>query len=71
VLGPGEYFGEIALLRDQPRMATVRGKTAGSVWRLERQDFRDLLGRYLDLDAQLLGIADARVPRGHAVAGAA
>ncbi len=71
VLGPGEYFGEIALLRDQPRMATVRGKTDGSVWRLERQDFRDLLGRYLDLDAQLAGIADARVPRGHSVAGAA
>jgi putative peptide zinc metalloprotease protein len=71
VLGPGEYFGEIALLRDQPRMATVRGKTDGSVWRLERQDFRDLVGRYLDLDAQIIGIADARVPRGHAVAGAA
>ena len=52
-------------------MATVRGKTDGSVWRLERQDFRDLLGRYLDLDAQLAGIADARVPRGHSVAGAA
>jgi putative peptide zinc metalloprotease protein len=70
VLGPGEYFGEIALLRDQPRMATVRGKSSGSVWRLERQDFRDLVGRYLDLDAQLAGIADARVPRGHAVRGA-
>ena len=71
VLGPGEYFGEVALLRDQPRMATVRGKTEGSVWRLERQDFRDLLGRYLDLDAQLAGVADTRVPRGHSVAGAA
>ena len=70
-LGAGEYFGEIALLRDQPRVATVRGKTEGSVWRLARQDFRDLVGRYLDLDAQLAGIAEARVPRGHSVAGAA
>jgi hypothetical protein len=52
-------------------MATVRGKSSGSVWRLERQDFRDLVGRYLDLDAQIAGIADARVPRGHAVRGAA
>jgi CRP-like cAMP-binding protein len=70
-LGPGEYFGEIALLRDQPRVATVRGKTDGSVWRLERHDFRDLVGRYLDLDGQLVGMADVRVPRGHSVAGAA
>src|SRR5207249_3419091 len=70
-LGPGEYFGEIALLRDQPRMATVRGKTDGSVWKLERQDFRDLVGRYLDLDRQLVGMADTRVPRGHSVSGAA
>jgi CRP-like cAMP-binding protein len=69
VLGPGEYFGEIALLRDQPRMATVRAMTQGSAWRLERQDFRDLLGRYLDLDSHLVGIADARVPGGHAVPG--
>ncbi|HVS05141.1 MAG TPA: cyclic nucleotide-binding domain-containing protein [Candidatus Dormibacteraeota bacterium] len=71
VLGPGDYFGEIALLRDQPRTATIRAKSDGSAWRLERQDFRDLLGRYLELDAQLAGIADARVPRGHSVAGAA
>ena len=52
-------------------MATVRGKTDGSVWKLERQDFRDLVGRYLDLDAQIAGIAEVRVPRGHSVAGAA
>jgi CRP-like cAMP-binding protein/Zn-dependent protease len=71
VLGPGEYFGEIALLRDQPRVATVRGKGDGSVWRLEREDFRDLVGRYLDLDGQLVGMADIRVPRGHSVLGAA
>jgi CRP-like cAMP-binding protein/Zn-dependent protease len=71
VLGTGEYFGEIALLRDQPRMATVRGKTDGSVWKLERQDFRDLVGRYLDLDSQLVGIADARVPHSHSIRGAA
>jgi CRP-like cAMP-binding protein len=71
VLGPGEYFGEIALLRDQPRMATVRGKTDGSVWRLERHDFRDLVGRYLDLDAQLAGTAEARVPGGQLARGAA
>jgi len=35
----------MALLYNQPRMATVAGKEAGSVWRLGRQDFRDLIGR--------------------------
>jgi putative peptide zinc metalloprotease protein len=67
ILGPGEFFGEVALLRNQPRTATVRGKTDGSVWRLERDDFRDLLGRYLQLEGQIGRIADARVPRGHSV----
>src|SRR5947209_18396721 len=71
VLGPGEYFGEIALLRAQPRMATVRGKTDGAVWKLERQDFRELSGRYLELDGQMVGIADIRLPRSPSLAGAA
>jgi CRP-like cAMP-binding protein/Zn-dependent protease len=65
VLKPGEFFGELALLRDAPRNATVRSKEAGSVWRLGRQDFRELLGRYLDLEGQIAGIAAARAPHGH------
>jgi CRP-like cAMP-binding protein len=67
----GDFFGEIALLRDAPRNATVRGLEAGSVWRLERTDFRDLLGRYLDLEGQIAGIAASRTPRGHSMRGAA
>ena len=70
-LKKGDFFGEIALLRDTPRNATVQGLEAGSVWRLERHDFRDLLGRYLDLEGQIAGIAASRTPRGHSMRGAA
>ena len=44
-VGPGHYVGELALLVDEPRSATIRADTDGEVLRLERQQFMDLFGR--------------------------
>jgi CRP-like cAMP-binding protein len=44
-LHPGDFFGEMALLDDAPRSATVRVEGQGEVLRLERTRFEALLRR--------------------------
>jgi CRP-like cAMP-binding protein len=41
--GSGEFFGEIALLENTPRMATVTAKTPLRFFVLTRRDFRHLV----------------------------
>lgn len=42
-LGPESYFGERALITDEPRAATVRAEAPSELYVLYREDFRNIL----------------------------
>jgi CRP-like cAMP-binding protein len=54
VRGPGTFLGEMALLLDQPRNASVVARTPMTLDVIDRQDFRRLLDEFPDLHAPLL-----------------
>lgn len=47
--GKGEYFGELALIRDMPRAASVYAKTDCVCLTLDRGSFKRLLGPLDDI----------------------
>ena len=44
-LGEGQYFGEAALLRDEPRNATIVARSKSVFYTLGKADFKDVLAR--------------------------
>jgi CRP-like cAMP-binding protein len=52
-LGPGQYFGEIALLSAGPRVATVRTVTAVEVALMGRGDFAALYAYLPDFHSSI------------------
>jgi cAMP-dependent protein kinase regulator len=49
VLGQGEYFGERALIKKEPRSANVVGKTAGTVLVVDKGTFETVVGNLSQL----------------------
>ncbi|MBA3365949.1 MAG: cyclic nucleotide-binding domain-containing protein [Actinobacteria bacterium] len=61
-LGQGQFFGEMAILRDTPRMATVRAVKPTTLFSMERDVFRSLVAQSMgtteDFDATIRGRLD-------------
>jgi CRP/FNR family transcriptional regulator, cyclic AMP receptor protein len=60
VLGPGDFFGEISLLDDGPRTATIRAEEDVKLLTLSRHDFLDFLKRHPSAAIHILTVLGAR-----------
>jgi len=61
VLEEGQYFGEIALLKETPRTATVLTLVECSLLSLDARDFRKLMERYPEIRAAVEQVAEKRL----------
>ena len=62
VLGPGDYFGELALLNGGSRTATVRATQPTEVYGLDRADFLALLRDNPEIAAAVEAVKAKRQP---------
>ena len=62
-IGPGMVLGEMAMIDNQPRSATVTTTTPCSLIRLDRDGFRDLVSRSPEFALRLMNIMSIRTRR--------
>jgi hypothetical protein len=62
-LGPGDVFGESALVRDAPREVSARAQTAATLLRIEGASFGELVAGHPEIAARLIGRLSLRLSR--------
>jgi carbon-monoxide dehydrogenase iron sulfur subunit len=60
-LGPGDVFGEMGVIEDQPRMATVTTTEPSKLLALSREGFRSLLLEHPRISFRMLQVLSRRV----------
>jgi CRP-like cAMP-binding protein/KaiC/GvpD/RAD55 family RecA-like ATPase len=60
-LGPGDFFGELALLDARPRSATATARDSTETLALEREDFLDFVKLYPDVAVGILAVLAQRI----------
>jgi uncharacterized protein YhbP (UPF0306 family) len=60
-LAPGQFFGELAILRDRPRTATLKARTPSRLLAMERDTFRDIVAESLGTTKDFDEIVRARL----------
>lgn len=61
ILGPGEYFGELALLDDQPRSASVKTMVQTKLMVITKNDFKKSLAGDPEMAYKLIKVLIGRV----------
>lgn len=56
ILGPGEYFGELALLDDEPRSATIKTMVPTRVMVITKHDFKNCLAANPEMAYKLIEV---------------
>ena len=64
-IGPGDYFGDMALFGDDRRSATIRVKKAARFLILHKQELQEIVGEYPQIALHVCRVLSMRIRRLH------
>ena len=60
-LSSGDFFGELALFKDEIRMATVQAVTYSDIYTLDKKVFEHVLNNYPEISSHIKKVAEERI----------